>query len=109
MGYIIDGRFVDRAKPGPIEPDEIEMQTWAIERLCLDITQDVIDDLRKEYDERQSEMLYAMAILRVRNPSLKDSRMARDYRESLLSEVFPAFRCPGTACPRSWARSELRG
>ena len=91
IGYIIDGEYVARAEPGPIEPDEVDMQTWAVERLALDLSKDVIDDLRKVYDEKDSEMLYTMAILRVRNPKLKDCRMRRDYKESMLSETFPSL------------------
>ncbi len=88
IGYIIDGKFVEKPSSGPIEPEERSMTTWAVERLILDLTKDVIDDLRMVYDEKDSEMGYSMAILKVRNPDLKNSRMNRDYSESILSEIF---------------------
>ena len=91
VGYIIDGEYVARAEPGPVEPDEVDMQTWAIERLALDLSRDVMEDLRRVYDEKDSEIICTMAILRVRHPKLKDCRMKRDYRESMLSEVFPSL------------------
>lgn len=89
IGYIIDGTYVDRPPAGPILPREKDMQTWALERLALNLGGDVLEDLRQVYDERDAEMLMSMAVLRLRNPGLKDSRMRRDYGESLLSEVFP--------------------
>lgn len=91
VGYIVDGRFVARAEPEPIEPDEIDMQTWAVERLALDVSRDVLDDLLEVYSTKEAEMLYAMAVLRVRHPSVKDSRIRRDYSESMLSETFPSL------------------
>lgn len=89
IGFIIDGAYVEKPEPGPIEPDEIRMMTWAVERLVLDISKDVIEDLRKVYDEEDAEMLYCMAILRIRSPELRNSRAKRDYDESLLSSIFP--------------------
>ena len=91
VGYIIDGEYVARAEPGPVEPDEVDMLTWAVERLALDLSRDVIEDLRKVYDEKDSEMIYIMAVLRGHHPKLKDCRMKREYRESMLSEVFPGL------------------
>lgn len=89
VGYIIDGRFVGRSDIEPVGPDEVSMITWAVERLALDSSADIIEDLREVYSETDAEMLYAMAILRVRHPELRNSRMKRDYRESILSEIFP--------------------
>ena len=91
IGYIIDGKFVEISEVGRIDPREVSMKTWAVERLALDTTSDVIEDLRKIYDEKDAEMIYSMAILRVRHPSLKNSRMRRDYRESLLAQIFPGL------------------
>ena len=91
IGYIVDGRYVPRPEAGPVLPDEKDMQTWALERLAVDSSADVIEDLRREYTEKDAEMLYSMAILRIRNPGLKNSRMRRDYEESLLSELYPSL------------------
>lgn len=91
VGYIIDGKFVKRTDNEDVGPEEVSMMTWAVERLALDLTSDVISDLRSVYSEQEAEMLYAMAILRVRHPDLRNSRMRRDYTESLLSETFPSL------------------
>ena len=50
-----------------------------------------MEDLRKVYDEKDAEMIYSMAILRVRHPGLKNSRMKRDYSESILAQTFPSL------------------
>lgn len=89
IGYIIDGKYVAVGDVPPVEPREVQMRTWAVERFALDNTSDVIDDLRAAYGERDGEIAYAMALLRVRHPDLSNSRMKRDYDESLLSEVYP--------------------
>lgn len=89
VGYIIDGEFVPKTEVGPIEPREVSMTTWAVERLALDNVADVLEDLRSVYNEHDAEMIMAMAILRVRHPELKNSRMKRDYRESIISQIYP--------------------
>ena len=89
VGFIIDGEYVERPVPGPLEPEEIRMTSWAVERLVLDTTKDVIEDLRKVYGEEDAETLYCVAILRVRSPDLRNSRIKRDYDESILSSIFP--------------------
>lgn len=91
IGYIIDGRFVGISEAGKIDPKEVSMNTWAVERLALDTTPDIMEDLRKVYDEKDAETIYSMAILRVRHPGLKNSRMKRDYDESVLSQAFPSL------------------
>ena len=89
VGFIIDGRYVPKPEPEPLEPEEVRMTSWAVERLVLDISDDIVDDLRKVYGEEDAETLYCMAILRVRSPELRNSRIKRDYDESLLSSIFP--------------------
>ena len=89
VGFIIDREYVERPVPGPLEPGEIRMTSWAVERLVLDTTKDVIEDLRKVYGEEDAETLYCVAILRVRSPDLRNSRIKRDYDESILSSIFP--------------------
>ncbi len=89
VGYIIDGDYVERPVPGPLEPEEIRMASWAVERLVLNATKDIIEDLRKVYGEEDAETLYCIAILRVRSPELRNSRIKRDYDESILSSIFP--------------------
>ena len=91
IGYIIDGKFVEISEASKIDPKEVSMNTWAVERLALDTTKDVIEDLRKVYNEKDAETMYSMAILRVRHPGLKNSRMKRDYDESILAQVFPSL------------------
>lgn len=89
VGFIIDGSYVPKPEAGPLEPEEVRMITWAVERLALDVSRDVIDDLRKVYDEEDAETLYCMAILRIRSPELRNTRVKRDYDESILSMMYP--------------------
>ena len=91
VGYIIDGQFVPKSPIDPVDPLEVDMMTWAVERLALDLTPDVMEDLRASFSEDECEMIYSMATLRVRNPDLVNSRMKRDYRESLISQIFPGL------------------
>ena len=91
IGEIVDGKYVAREASGPREPDEVDMQTWALETVVKDGTKDILDDLRKVFDEKTAETLYCMAILRVRRPGIKDSRMKGDYKESILSSIYPGL------------------
>ncbi len=89
VGFIINGEYIPKSEAGPLEPEEIRMTTWAVERLVMDVTKDIIEDLRKVYDEEDAETLYCMAILRIRSPEIRNTRMKRDYEESTLSQTFP--------------------
>lgn len=89
IGYIIDRKYVPKPSSGPIEPEERSMTTWAVERLIIDLTPDVLEDLMSAYDLKNSQTLYSMAILKVRNPDLRNSRMKRDYDESILALTYP--------------------
>lgn len=91
IGEIIDGKYVERMKEDSREPDEVGMQTWALETVVKNETVDILDDLRKVFDEKRAEALYCMAMLRTRRPGIKDSRMRGDYAESILSEIYPGL------------------
>lgn len=89
IGFIINGKYVPKAEGTLPSPKEVDMTTWAVEQLLLPIGEDILEDLRGCYLEKEAEMLLTMAILRIRHPELRNSRMKRDYRESTLSGVFP--------------------
>ena len=91
IGEIVDGKYVERPVLGPKEPDEVDMQTWALETVVKGLTADILDDLRKVYDEKTAETLYSIAMLRVRRPGIKDSRLRCDYRESILASTYPGL------------------
>lgn len=91
IGEIVDGKYVERRHDSPREPDEIDMQTWALETVVKNDTGDILDDLRKVFDEKTAETLYCMAMLRVRRPGIKDSRLKGDYSESILSSIYPSL------------------
>lgn len=90
IGEIVDGKFVPKP-PASTDPDEIDMETWVFEEIVKSVTQDVLDDLRIVFPEKTAETLYTMAVLRVRRPSLKDSRMKADYESSILREMYPGL------------------
>ena len=89
IGFIINGKYVPKAEGTLPSPKEVDLITWAVEQLLMPMGEDILDDLRKCYPEKEAEMLLTMAILRIRHPELRNSRMKRDYRESTLSGIFP--------------------
>lgn len=52
IGFIIDGRYVPKPEPEPLEPEEVRMTSWAVERLVLDISDDIVDDCARSTGKR---------------------------------------------------------
>lgn len=85
IGHIIDHRFVDSRTR---EPPAFEMQTWALEKVLINLSPDILNKLRSYFDEDVAQSLYSIAILRVENPNIKYSRIKRVFLESSLSETY---------------------
>lgn len=90
VGHIIDGKYV------PIEEKKKDVSSmgpalldWADAQLCEDLFSDMIPELEKVYSHDDAMKLFAMAILRVCNPDVKDYELQERYQDSILSEFHP--------------------
>lgn len=72
-----------------IPDDEIDRKDWGNIQLCINISDDILEDLRSVYSGSESEQIYCAAVLRACYPGVKDSKLREKYLESFLSEVYP--------------------
>lgn len=91
VGHIINGEYVpiENNSPQPISMADISIKEWGGVQLCLDL----IDDLRKEllqlYNQKDTNKILAIAILRVLHPGITNCELKEKYDESFLSEFLP--------------------
>jgi transposase len=92
VGHIIDGKYV------PIEEKKEDTSSmapalldWADARLCEDLFSDMIPEFEKVYSHDDAMKLYAMAVLRVCDPDVKDCELQERYADSFLSVLHPGI------------------
>ena len=102
IGHIVDGRFVPLEDIQRASMD-IDMKDWAAPELCLMLSRDILDQLRRHYCEDEALQIYCMAVLRVCYPGVTDRDLKDRYDESFLSEEFP-----DVALSRNTVCSQLR-
>lgn len=90
VGHIIGGKYV------PIEEKKRDVSSaapalldWADAQLCEDLFSDMIPELEEVYSRGDAMKLYAMAVLRVCSPDVKDCELQERYRDSFLSALHP--------------------
>ena len=90
IGHIIDGRYVPKEDTRPtVSMCDVDLKDWANVALCDRLFKDVLQDMRKVYNEKDAMKLYLIAILRVCNPGIKDCELKEAYEDSFLSETYP--------------------
>ena len=90
IGHIIDGKYVPIEVPIPtVSMCDVDLKDWANVTLCDRLSQDVLLDLKKVYNESDALKLYCIAILRVCNPGIKDCELKEAYDNCFLSETYP--------------------
>ena len=105
VGHIISGKYVPIAKKDTSSL-ALTLLDWADAQLCEELFSDMIAEIEEVYSHDDAMKLYAMAVLRVCNPDVKDCELQEKYQDSFLSEFIPAYRCPGTTFPSFSPTSE---
>jgi len=100
IGHIVDYKFIpipgesvydneqDTVIPR-ITHSDVDLKDWANIELCNKLFQPVLQDLYKFYNEKDAEIIYCIAILRVCFPGVKDYELKESYETCFLSEYFP--------------------
>ncbi len=89
IGHIVGGKYVEANAAPPVGFSTIDMKEWADVTLCDTVFSDLLDELLMFYDRRDALKLYAISILRVCNPGIKDCELKEAYDTSFLSERYP--------------------
>lgn len=90
VGHIIDGKYVPIVKKdaSSLAPTLLD---WADAQLCENLFSDMIAEIEEVYSHDDAMKLYAMAVLRVCNPDVKDCELQEKYQDSFLSEFHPGI------------------
>ena len=93
IGHIVEGKYVpleDKAEPQNVSAaSSIDIKDWAGIVLCGMVFNDILGELEKVYSHDDALKIYAIAILRVCNPGIKDYELKEAYENSFLSETYP--------------------
>lgn len=93
IGHIVDGVYIpieDKVEPQNVSADSsIDIKDWAGIVLCHMVFCDILGELEKVYSHDDALKIYAVAILRVCNPGIKDYELREAYENSFLSEIYP--------------------
>jgi hypothetical protein len=93
IGHIVDGVYVPKSdKAGSIHTGEVDLKDWANICICDRENRDILEDLRRYYNEEDSQTIYAMAMLRALYRGMKDRLMERQYQETFLTEMYPGLK-----------------
>ena len=90
VGHIIGGKYVPIVKrdASSLAPTLLD---WADAQLCENLFSDMIAEIEEVYSHDDAMKLYAMAVLRVCNPDVKDCELQEKYQDSFLSEFHPGI------------------
>ena len=68
---------------------EIDRKDWGNIQICVELSQDLLDDLKSVYSTSEAEQIYCSAVLRACYPGIRNSRLREKYLECFLSEIHP--------------------
>ena len=97
IGHIIDGKFVPKDEEKNISVSstvkstnrKIDLKDWANIVLCDDLFKDLQSELKEFYNTDDTLKLFAISLLRVCYPGVKDYELKEYYDNSFLSELYP--------------------
>lgn len=98
IGHIIDGKYV----PNETQKDKnisvskmaaksqnISLKDWANISICDGLFRDIQTELCEHYSQDDAMKIYAISLLRVCYPGVKDYELKDFYDSSFLSELYP--------------------
>jgi len=89
IGHIVNMKYVPITDIPGIAMSETDYKRWADVKLCIDNTQDILEDLLKVYNTDDSLKAYCIAVLRALDPDINDYELDDEYDETWLSVSYP--------------------
>lgn len=88
IGHIVNGKFIP-VESVDVSVSQTDLKDWGNIVFCDTCFRDILDSLLEVYSYNDSLKIYAMAILRVCYPGIKDYELKDEYENSFLSELYP--------------------
>ena len=90
VGHIIDGVYAAKKIDDGLPPvGDVDLKDYANVHLCRIRSLDLLESLRRLYNEEEAVRIYVMAILRACYDGIQDYMLNRQYEETFLSEIYP--------------------
>lgn len=97
IGHIINGKYVPKEDGNRISVSQkvessnhkIDLKDWANIAVCDEVFKDILDELKEFYCTEDSMKIFAISLLRVCYPGVKDYELKEFYDNSFLSELYP--------------------
>ena len=97
IGHIVDGKYVPKnseanisvSKKAASDNIKIDLKDWGNIALCDSLFKDIQNELKEFYSTDDALKLFAISMLRVCYPGIKDCELKEYYDSSFLSELYP--------------------
>lgn len=89
IGHIVDGVYIEDVDLPGMAMSECDFRRWADVELCCNLSQDILADLRRFYNEDEAMRSYLMAVLRTVEPDVNDYELLDTYNDTWLSIRYP--------------------
>lgn len=89
IGHIINGTYVEDVNLLGMAVSECDFKRWADVELCCNLSQDILTELRRYYNESEAIISYLMAVLRATDPGINDYEFQDAYDDTWLSVRYP--------------------
>lgn len=92
IGHIVKLKYepINKSEPTSLSSSPIDLKDWANIALCDKLFKSILDyELLKVFHSNDAQIIYAISILRVCYPGIKDCELKEAYDTSFLSEFYP--------------------
>lgn len=97
IGHIINGKYVPKNQNPNINLSKkkdnpefnLDLKDWANIMLSNELFSGILEELKELYSEDDAHRIFAISILRVCYPGIKDYELKEYYDNSFLSELYP--------------------
>jgi len=89
IGHIVDGKYIPVDEKSFLCESSVDLKDWADYQLADTVFSDILDELCEVYNRKDALKIYAIAVLRVCNPGVKDYGLQDAYETGFLSELHP--------------------
>lgn len=95
IGHIVNHQFIpidqDREAQKKTSAATVDIKDWADAQLMYNLSDDLLQQLRDIYPEKDAERLFVISILRACHHNLSDCEIQEAYQNSFLSEMYPGL------------------
>jgi hypothetical protein len=89
IGHIVNFQYVPISTIPTVSKSPIDLLKWGAVQLCDNLAKDLLDELKKVYNDSDALKIYLIAILRTCDTGITNYELKQAYEESFLSILHP--------------------